>query len=134
MMSGTAPRQMKLFLVYLLRLRQATFHPVLLEKMFREDFTADEIRKLRMNLSSTPESKLHHDNTRHLHQTVDPDDLTTVVPDVSLSQPAQDTSSDLPLMERYLKRLETRMILEMVQCKRCGEISKTPRRIIQVRL
>lgn len=133
MARGIAAKNKQVYLVYLMRLRQATCHPFLLEEMMRKDFTIAEVRGLRRSLSLISGKSSDRGRIQDIYQIRDSDDLTTFVPDIFPSQADQDATDEGSLMERQLERLETLMTLEMMQCKVCKENAKTPYQIIEVR-
>lgn len=100
----------------------------------RKDFTITEVREFRTSLSLISDNSTDRDRIQNLHQIQDPDDLTTLVPDIFPSQSDQHFTDDDSLMERQLERLETSMTLEMMRCKACGDDAKTPCQLIEVRL
>ena len=130
---GTVGKNRQQYLVYLMRLRQATCHPFLLEGMFRETFSIDELKKLRECLVTASINDGDDDDNRSWVETQNSDDLTTFIPDI-VSSPVDHDPVDGSFMSAQLNQLVTARILERTQCRSCEHTFTHPCRTNEVSL
>ncbi|RYP34026.1 hypothetical protein DL767_004468 [Monosporascus sp. MG133] len=133
MAARAAGKNIQIYLVYITRLRQAICHPFLLEGMIRDNFTIEEIRDLRSNLSQISGRSLVYEQIQHwCEMTNEVLDLSTFVPNASTLPLDQNESGYESSMDSHLRRLDAEMVLELMQCKVCGDSSTHPCQIIEL--
>lgn len=129
MTTKTAGKNFQMYLVYIMRLRQAICHPFLLEGMMRDSFTLADIRELRRSLTDVSgRSPVYREIQHWCERAQGPDNLLTLTPGILNQGQRAYTSS----MDSYLQRLNDEMVLELMQCKICGDHSIHPRQTIEV--
>ncbi|RYP59595.1 hypothetical protein DL769_008460 [Monosporascus sp. CRB-8-3] len=131
MAARAAGKNIQVYLVYIMRLRQAICHPFLLEGMIRDSFTVEEIRDLRSSLSQISGRSPVYEQIQHWCEMTDEVlDLSTFVPDASTLPSDPNESGYESSMDSHLRRLDAEMVLELMQCKVCGDNSTHPCQII----
>ncbi|RYP91934.1 hypothetical protein DL770_001908 [Monosporascus sp. CRB-9-2] len=133
MEARAAGKNIQIYLVYIMRLRQAICHPFLLEGMIRDSFTIKEIRDLRSNLSQISGPSPMYEEIQHWCEMTDEVlDLSTFVPDASALPHDQSETGNKSSIDSHLKRLNAEMVLELMKCKICGDTSTHPCQIIEL--
>ncbi|RYP62643.1 hypothetical protein DL771_009636 [Monosporascus sp. 5C6A] len=133
MAARAAGKNIQIYLVYIMRLRQAICHPFLLEGMIRDSFTIEDIRELRLNLSQISGRSPVYEEIQHWCEMSDEVlDLSTFVPDASTLPQDQNESGFESSMDSHLRRLDAEMVLELMQCKVCGDNSTHPCQIVEL--
>lgn len=127
--NNTAGKHIQIYLVYLMRLRQAICYPFLLEGMLRQSFSIGEIKQLRKDLSDISIGGLNSHDSRHSTQAEGFKGLSRFVLGVSPSRMYQET-----FMDDQLDQLVTVKVLERTQCGNCEDIFTHPCRTIEVSL
>lgn len=124
-----------IFLVQLLRLRQCTSHPFMLERTIRESWTSEDVRELRSKLAKLKKTHIaFYDQCKIWVQSEE---------DRKKAQEARDSGKDVPqnleampfgrgtyghkfTMDKALKTLNSVELFERLVCPLCSDLPMAP--------
>ncbi|KAI9822957.1 MAG: hypothetical protein M1826_000339 [Phylliscum demangeonii] len=122
-------------LISVLRLRQATSHPLLLQKLIQERFTLEDVRRLEARLNRIVEGRPFLRRLRDW--LVESKKQSSNPPASGSTEPAQEPIPDDSLfgrssfgsnfgLKRYLENLDEEQLLQRSVCRICMDLAENP--------
>ena len=123
--AGTASKKVTTYLTYLTRLRQAVAHPFLLEGVLRANFTLEDLKYIRKQLSAIGGKTPMH---RQLRKWIDKEhNLRSRAAESGSERFGQSQFGYAFDMDAELAELEARASIEDVICRICSELPVNPK-------